>query len=115
MLFDVVAPFVSDMFGKGALVAALAIAAAPQAEAFWHPSTAMMRGPGRSSAPALRSVEPALCRAVAPPMARARTSAFAPRMSAASDLCDVTIDMIKRVEKNIGELDDIKLARVSDG
>ena len=99
------------MFGKGALVAALAVAAAPHAEAFSHPgAAALVRAPvGAVATPALRRGVLA-SRPATPAFLRA---APALEMSAASDLCDVTIDMIKRIEKNLGDLDDIKLARVS--
>jgi len=99
------------MWGKGAMVAALAVAAAPHAEAFSHPgAAALARAPaGAVATPALR--RGALVSYLATPAVLRASPAL--QMSAASDLCDVTIDMIKRIEKNLGDLDDIKLARVS--
>jgi len=86
------------MWSKGAIVAALALAAAPQGDAFFHPNAAVVRGPtlrpGALSCPVSRP-------------ARA-SSAVAPQMS---DLSDMTLEMLKRVEKSLGDLDDIQLAR----
>jgi hypothetical protein len=89
------------MLKKGALLAALALAAAPQGEAFSHPNAALLRGPALRSTGATASC-PTTSRS-------ARTSALPLHMS---DLSDMTIEMLKRVEKDLKSLDDISLARV---
>ncbi len=71
---------------QGALVAALALSLVPDGDAFL-------------STPALRHT------ASRP----ARRDATAPRMS---DLSDMTLEMLKRVEKQLDGLDDVTLARV---
>jgi len=87
------------MWSKGALVAALALGAAPQGDAFFHPNAAVVRGP------ALCQGAVSSCSVLRPQ----RTSNVAPHMS---DLSDMTLEMLKRVEKDLGNLDDVQLARV---
>lgn len=89
------------MLKKGAMLAALALSAAPQGEAFSHPNAAVLRGPALRSTSAAASC-PSTSRSV-------RTSALPLHMS---DLSDMTIEMLKRVEKDLKSLDDISLARV---
>jgi hypothetical protein len=77
---------------QGALVAALALSLVPDGDAFL------------STPAALRT--PALRHTASRP---ARRDATAPRMS---DLSDMTLEMLKRVEKQLDGLDDVTLARV---
>jgi len=86
------------------LIAALALAAAPTGDAFVVPSSA-----AALRAPALRTGTLAAL-PVASRSARART-VVTPRMS---DMSDMALEMLKRVEKTLPELDDIALARVRD-
>ena len=81
---------------QGALVAALALSLAPEGDAFVAPGA--LRVPGLRTGAAATASRPA------------RRGVTAPRMS---DLSDMTLEMLKRVEKTLDELDDITLARVS--
>ena len=98
---EVRTPTGETMWSKKALVVALAMAASPQADAFSHPNAAVVR---------LRASGSAVCPAVS------RTATLGPQMKggAANDMGDLTIEMLKRIERNLGELDDMQLAQVSE-
>lgn len=81
---------------QGALVAALALSLVPEGDAF-------LSTPAALRTPALR---PGAAATASRPI---RRGANAPRMS---DLSDMTLEMLKRVEKQLDGLDDVTLARV---
>ena len=81
---------------QGALVAALALSLVPEGDAF-------LSTPAALRTPALRTG------AAATASRPVRRGATAPRMS---DLSDMTLEMLKRVEKQLDGLDDVTLARV---
>ena len=84
-----------------ALTLALALAAAPQGDAFFQPNAGLVHGP------ALRGGAVGVC-LTASRSARNRTPPLH-----MSDLSDMAIEILKRAEKQLDTLDDISLARVS--
>jgi hypothetical protein len=90
-----------EMRKQVALTVALALAAAPQGDAFFQPNAGLVRGP------ALRGGAVGVC----PTASRSVRNRTPPLHM--SDLSDMAIEILKRAEKQLDTLDDISLARVS--